>query len=56
MVRQLAAAKDKLLVANDRITDLQQANKSLSNKTGALKNDADKSCQKRIRGKDWIEK
>ena len=37
MVEQLAAAKDKLLVANDRISDLQQANKSLSNKTAALK-------------------
>jgi hypothetical protein len=40
MVEQLAAAKDKLLVANDRISDLQQANKSLSNETAALKNDA----------------
>ena len=42
MVEQLAAAKDKLLVANDHILDLQQANKSLSNKSAALKNDADK--------------
>ena len=40
MVEQLAAAKDNLLVANDRISDLQQANKSLSNETAALKNDA----------------
>jgi hypothetical protein len=44
MVEQLAAAKDKLLVANDPISDLQQANKSLSNKSAALKNDADKSA------------
>jgi myosin heavy subunit len=44
MEKRLAESKDKLLVANDRITDLQQANKSLSNKTAALKNDADKSA------------
>jgi chromosome segregation ATPase len=44
MVEQLAVAKDKLLVANDRISDLQQANKSLSNKTAVLKNDANKSA------------
>jgi hypothetical protein len=30
MVRQLAAAKDKLTVANDHISDLQHANNSLS--------------------------
>ena len=44
MVEQLAAAKDNLLVANDRISDLQQANKSLSNESAALKNYADKSA------------
>jgi hypothetical protein len=44
MEKRLAESKDKLLVANDLITDLQQSNKSLSNKTAALKNDADKSA------------
>jgi hypothetical protein len=40
MERQLADSKDKLHVANDHISDLQHANKSLSNKTAAFK-DAD---------------
>ncbi len=44
MVEQLAAAKDKLLVANDHISDLQHANKSLSNETAALKKETDKSA------------
>jgi hypothetical protein len=38
----LADSKDKLLVANDHISDLQHANKSLSNKTTAFKDAADK--------------
>jgi hypothetical protein len=44
MVWQLAAAKDKLTVANDHISDLQHANKSLSNETAALKDAAEKSA------------
>jgi hypothetical protein len=44
MERQIADSKDKLLVANDYISDLQHANKSLSNKTAAFKDAADKSA------------
>jgi hypothetical protein len=44
MVWQLAVAKDKLTVANDHISDLQHANKSLSNETAALKDAAEKSA------------
>ena len=40
----MADSKDKLLVANDHISDLQHANKSLSNKTAALKDAAEKSA------------
>jgi hypothetical protein len=36
MERQLADSKDKLLVATDHISDLQHANKSLSNKTASV--------------------
>ena len=59
MVRQLAAAKDKLTVANDHISDLQHANKSVSNKTAALKDAAEKSAntclQYGLRAKRFVE-
>ena len=44
MVWQLAVAKDKSTVANDHISNLQHANKSLFNKTAALKDAAEKSA------------
>jgi hypothetical protein len=40
----LADSKDKLLVANDHISDLQHANKSLCNKTAVFKDAVDKSA------------
>jgi CRISPR/Cas system CMR-associated protein Cmr5 small subunit len=56
MVRQLAAAKDNLTVANDHISDLQHANKSLSNKTAALKDAAEKSANLlAVRTKRFVE-
>lgn len=44
MVQQLAAAKDKLTVANDQVLDLQHANKSHLAETVSLKDAADKSA------------
>lgn len=44
MVEQLADSKDKLHVAIDHVTDLQHANKSLSNETAALKKELHKSA------------